>query len=591
MLASLAFSSLALPTISNNNIFGNNNQIIVNGVSTMEPDPTPALTDPYCSLSEEPAVLDVFPPAGSPTWLDPIDKPGLTGYSPDVFGLSGPVLIGREAYPSGAHLCTQAKGFTDAMGASGYGYPVPRELVANGEKFMDKFIPFKAATAALAEGTEKTIRQTMIDATETLMLIFRSKEVKSLNLVGTKYYANLLFSTGPSDIDTVEANKRLYPLVPKFVAAVEKLVNLRATLPDNTLSPYFGDTGAGSILLQYSSIVVSSFNHAVGALTALPQTGYTPEAASAWREIYTNDYLDKKLGDDVMQIVPSLTYGLGTGPSGQVQPKNFYICSVALRMWEFMASIEAYGTKFVCTAPGAQILQAFSDMFTYEIELEASTAASTCNKPLQWSTDLMATIVYQIGISQELANGKYGTPFLSPENTRILSLYVDEIACIHLARINSLAPCKAAGKVYNGVPTAFRGDMMMLDFADQAGPFAKNGTLMELGIATVDEVCNVYKKEKEDTCGTVTLNRCPHTPLDKLAGINKCKDYNQLFAGLPSVMNSCKNYATFVTNYDPQYDNGCGFELTFGSTAKYVNYDTRVRDVCPEQCNTVPEDC
>jgi hypothetical protein len=138
---------------------------------------------------------------------------------------------------------------------------------------------------------------------------------------------------------------------------------------------------------------------------------------------------------------------------------------------------------------------------------------------------------------------------------------------------------------------------MWLLFPSEAGPDAINGTLGQPGVVTVEEVCDVYLQEKKDTCGALADNSCPHTPVDKLSqltGRDKCTNYDELFASaFPgiSILNSCAAYATYVTNFDPQYDNGCGFELIAGSLASFVNYDTRVRDLCPEQCNYVPAGC
>jgi hypothetical protein len=611
MITQIVISMLSM-TVTNNILFGNDNEIIINGdnvISTspstsplspspLSPSPPAPLVDPYCPVVDEESsvTMDEFPPTGSPEWVDPIDKPGLTGYSPDVFGLEGAVLNAREAYPSGAHLCTQSKLFADGMGASGYGYPNPSSLVASGGKFMDEFIPFKVATAALPMSDEKTIRQTMIDATEGLMLIFRGKEMQSLDLVGTRYWANLLFYTSSTDVDTAQGAKHLYPLIPTFVKNVKALAKMRVDVTGNTISAYFSEEGARSILVQYGAIIVSAYNHGLGALASLRQTGYTPEAAAAWRDIFDLDWLDKDVtDDDVMQIVPSLTYDLATHPSsGMVQPKNFYICTTALKMWEYMSTIEAFGTKFSCTAPGAQILQAFSELFTYELEVEGGGA---CDKPARWSIDLMATVVYEVGVSQKIVNGAYGTPFLTAEQTRVLSYYIDDIICLHLGRINKLPGCVASGTVYHSHQNTFKGDMMWLLFPSEAGPDAINGTLGQPGVVTVEEVCDVYLQEKKDTCGALADNSCPHTPVDKLSqltGRDKCTNYDELFASaFPgiSILNSCAAYATYVTNFDPQYDNGCGFELIAGSLASFVNYDTRVRDLCPEQCNYVPAGC
>jgi hypothetical protein len=369
---------------------------------------------------------------------------------------------------------------------------------------------------------------------------------------------------------------------------------------------YFSDDETGFSLTQYTEMQHRALSHAAGALMMLPQSGFTPEAANAWEAIYNLDWIDRSIDNTPYQFTPTLSYELQIGPvSKQPEPKNFYTCALALRMWEYMATIETPdGTKFPCTPPGAQLLSAFSDMFTYELQLEGSSGVSACNKPESWSTDIMATVISQIATAQTYAaddNGNTWTELLNPEQTRLMTQYANEVACIHLGRINEFKSCKDRGRVYNSVPTTFVGDFTALEFPYQEGAGAYGDGLLgdtRKGIATVSEVCNVYAKNLQDICGESTSNTCPYTPVDKVAllpGRNKCTNYEFLFHALNGtdyeMLNSCAAYAGYVTTYDPEYDNGCGFLLRWGSFGEVVNYMTTVREICPETCSAVPEDC
>jgi len=552
--------------------------------------------------------LDSFPPDDAPSWVDPINKPGLTGYDPEVLGYDGYLLTGRRVYPPGYHLCGQSKGMVDAMANSGLGYPLPSALVANGKYFMDEFNTFKSQAAMLPDGSDKTIRQTMVDVTEGFMMLMRAKETRILGTVGTRYWANLLFSTGSDEVATgaSEINKQLFPIVPKFLDNLMILVNLRKTVVNNTISVYFSDDETGFSLTQYTEMQHRALSHSAGALMMLPQSGFTPEAANAWEAIYNLDWIDRSIGNTQYQFTPTLSYELQIGPvSKQPEPKNFYTCALALRMWEYMATIETPdGTKFPCTPPGAQLLSAFSDMFTYELQLEGSSGVSACNKPESWSTDIMATVISQIATAQSYAaddTGSTWTTLLNPEQTRLMTQYANEVACIHLGRINAFKSCTDRGTVYNSVPTTFVGDFTELEFPYQGGAGAYgDGVLGDTrkGIATVSEVCNVYAKNLKDICGLSTSNTCAYTSVDKVAllpGRNKCTNYEPLFHAFNGTdyefLNSCAAYAGRVATYDPEYDNGCGFLLRWGSFGAAVNYMTTVRDICPETCSAVPEDC
>jgi len=662
MLACVVTGALSLTTSSSyNNIFGNNNEIVTGSGKEITAPPPPSmspsslpLSNPSCPVGTPSISGTLFPPTDAPAWSDPFQK-GLAGYSGSILEedlLPAGVRRLKYAFPPGALSCLGHRGmmiklakdqnYADVNGTNTneiFGLPDPTAYAAEFDAgtvdptdascatdpttplcqtYMTRYLDWKALTPGLANARIKRIRTLMARLIDSFTIILRAEQLVEHSQAGTRYWSDLLFSTTlemtslPDGID-----KDLFPLAPTAMAALKGLHD-EYTADPTGMSNWFSDA-SDIVNVNWVGVQGNINSHVFSAVTVPRLTGYSAEVITKMREFFTFDNIDFTEGAKSVQFfeLPDYEVEVSQVDKRSIVPKNFWTCTSAVKLWEYMQTIkDSEGNSFVCTS-GAPIIKAISDFLTYEAEVLSASDKSKCYQPVEYVSDLTYTMVYGIANSQKLTYGTFSYPLLTPEQMRVMMSYVSEILCIHVAFVNSALSCRNAGVTYYSRPLKLTQNMMVSSsyYSDNSRS-TSTFTSQVLNITaamSVSEVC-AFETEMETFCGgPPSMDSCKpgYAPPDKKLGwgsiipipgfgFDRCKDSDNLFGAIfgnpaspayNAVLGACAGYKAVVTPFDNELRGGCGFEMVYGGLTDFVNYDTKFEEICPESCNAVPSDC
>lgn len=649
----LTIFSISLPTVTNNNIFGNSNNIIVNGnnidnsspASSLSPPSPPVSRSLVCDVSEETITMGRFPPQDLPTWGWPIQK-GTAGYpgvntigteflNPDIVSQSlnlPPYGISCLGFRGMVKALSEDKlfGSPSAPDNTLFQVPHPRDVnVTAGQSYMDLYIPWRLATKTLPSSTSaekhiKFVREGYAKLIEGFMFILAFEQWASHSDMGTKYAADVIFTTIPSfsPVDAAMGTDGLYldmispseifPLLPKFSENMKALADEYIRDPTGMSGYWSNDPskahGGGTWVGKYANVEL----HAWSASTTPRNTGYTFASLAAFESVLKADYADSLPGTSGVEYMIAPEYQLSTNTGfSPGYPLYYHICKDARLLYDYMKTINTEKGKTYACAQGAGLIEAFSKLFEYEIAVSDSTDEATCNKPLEEVGDWAYAALQSITVAQEKAYGIYGNPVLNPEQTRVMTAWTMRILFKHVGALNRAPSCQAAGKVYYGRPARMVDYYRLIsvyandDLASDVSTLYISQDLGRTSRASVAEMKAIYDDiTKEGVCDRVPTNQpdpdlpdfapngadaftCPYTPpvrlttdlcsadgdkllLTAVAGVVvNAIDNNalHLISTVSYLATSCTVWLALATSFDDAYlgsfggeGAGCGFE-------------------------------
>lgn len=645
MLTSLALT-LGAPTVSYNNFFGNNNQVIVNGVSTplaAAPPPPPAPEFlPSCNAVAPLIALDRFPPEDLPVWGNPFQL-GISGYRESIVRAD---LIKQDIkdqvynYPPYGISCLGFRGMINNLAQDVsqtgqypdntlFALPKPSDVdVANGKTYMDYYLPWKSATASIQDPHVKKVRELFAKVIDGFMIILAFEQWVEDSDFGSRYAGEMILVEDDPTIRSVDAapagtaapeiDSDLFPLLPKIQQHIKALVDEYATDPTG-MSPYFTDDPTKNNIpgINYVHLSANIEAHAFSALTAGKVTGFTQAAIDAYPTYFSSDFRDDFAatdGDADSQYLVAPNYRLN-GPDNSFPnfPEGFEICQTARNFYTTVAlkNFGPNGNSFACAA-GAAAIEAMSKLFVYEKAVTASDAMpATCNKSTKEVADWFFSMIYSIASAQTLAYGIFGNPILTPEAVRVASTFVLDVMHIHLLNLNSAPACVAAGKTYYGHPIKFQDGMRMKSTyyyeAEFRSPEDKyfSEDLQRFAVVSRDEAYENYL-EMKTLCPDYDKGRCPYTPEVRLPQ-PVCDDVgNSLIANAAAAeilrsssdstlyflfASGCATTAAIIGPFDDSYGGkpgqvaGCGFENHLSAPLnKASNWNSTFDEICGSTC-------
>lgn len=435
MLAHLAVALLSLPTITHNNLFGNNNEIHVNGVAVdgAVASPPSAASPPAasplvgaCSVSSEPND-DMFYPSTAltaPAW-------GVYEYSPlaasdaavEILGseldhtqLEGGYVPGnemvvtetgsRKKYMPGAEGCGYYK-WALAKFAHYYGLPDPTTINTTTTSYAKELKEF--------EKTATDIQKSVALVVKVFSMVLKIEEIvgkygATMNGHGTLYFSRLLFE--PSMVVKDVSTSSELSLWDEFSIA----------LPLVWTDELANNTASGSVRPE-SSFIFNFMYHTAGAFSVLPNTGFTAEAI-------------RIMGENNHALA-----GFPTEPymNTRLVPKHFPTCISAIHVHDYLNTVESGDTTMLCSIRGAAAMNALVKILDYEKEIEDG---SSCYMPVADMTQIQKDAYDAMRRSRlDYAVGKVwtgGTPVMTAKQwNRYTELWMRPID-VHLSNINTL---------------------------------------------------------------------------------------------------------------------------------------------------------
>lgn len=547
MLSITTLSALSLPTITNNNIFGNNNQIIVNGASVFESPSPPSVSD-VCGVDEPAIDLKRFPPQDLPKWGNPFQT-GRKGYPAFLLEqslLKGAVVEQAYNYPPYGISCLGFRALVNALSKNEHPvdkslpdntmFGLPQPIVVNkdaGESYMDYYMKWKDDTDDTNKVTDpriKRIRKLFENLIDGFMFVLAFEQWAApdsndvaYSKMGTRYAAEMVLVENNPTILNVDAagmgaeipkiRKELFPLLPKLRETLTKLGE-EYKANSTGMSGWFTDDKDKNYVagINYVYTFNNIESHAISAITVGKSTGYTQEAINQIPLQFTADFKDAKIGTSGVefQVVPEYEMK-GDYPDG------FEICLSAKIFYDFLKRIKTpTGKSFTCSQ-GAVLVESLSKLFKYEISV--TSGKEPCNKKPEEVADWFHSMINAISVSQKISYGIYGNPILTPEQVRVSYTFILEIAKIHLQNLNvGLADlpstCKAANVTYYGRPVSMWDYMITESAHYQEDPGSTDGffsqSLGELAVATRDEISELFDQYYA-VCPNFKQGVCPES--------------------------------------------------------------------------------
>ena len=301
----------------------------------------------------------------------------------------------------------------------------------NGETFVSKYLLWKQETTTLAEGKEKTGRTLMANIIDIFGYVLKTEETAQkelLNGAGTKWVSSIFFS------ETVDGIRpELTPIYIKFPEHVDNLLNLGWEAYDNRDNRTDPNPGPfGSIIFTKDIINL----HMRATLTLAKNNGLTEEYANIWK---TLDYdLFGNLSTITLDL-PLQRYGI------KVIPRDYEICSTAIRMWEYMGELLTGIQPYACTARGNTILYNVSLLFTYEKKiLNGGPADKTVDDVFNLTNAAITALTFSRS-SHKHANS---VDLLSEFQTNKILYYLSYIFYVHIGIINNSKVIQEKGIEY-----------------------------------------------------------------------------------------------------------------------------------------------
>lgn len=479
----LLVASLSLPTISQNNIFGNNNQIIVNGDAAIDssspspspnsPSPSPSLTGACPSLQEPIETLrypssllskDIWGVYKYPIQYESegdikifgdsdVHDPDDASTDPDsLYGVTADLLGSKRRYMPGAELCGYYK-WALAKFASLYGTPDPVAIPAN-TTYAAELIKFEAKSLMENQTAVVTI-------IKTFSVILKIEEViakygGNMKGHGSLYLSNWFFDPNMI-IEDVKEEIGL-SLWNKFDAAM------------NVAWPPTGHSIGG--------FYYNFFTHVAGAYSVLPVTGYTSTAISIMK--------DQGHTLNGFELTPF---------NGRLVPKYFDQCISAVHVHDYLHTFKVGDTSVLCSSRGAIAMNILIEILRFENELKDYEEVPPCETLKTKETMLEEIQVFystfhRLRKAAALGSWTMGTPvFDETDWARISELWMRPIE-FHLKIINEFCGDPDFYKAHFP-PVPFMEDDKVLRYA--------SGNVTDMGEARKYGQCHA-QWFKDDNC-------------------------------------------------------------------------------------------
>jgi hypothetical protein len=610
-MAIFAISAVFALTTSNNILFGNNNKIVVNGDVASSPSPSPPSsspeTYPTCGLVEEPADVNRFPPAkgfgiyadtGPPLWSNPMQL-GTKGYQSELYreDLLRPAVVDqRYLYFPFYISCLGARGLLNKLAKDAnpflpgsadntmFKLPSPVSVdTANGETYMDKYIPWKQETLQMEEGRTKRIRKLFATLVEGFGLILAFEQLNGVAEFGSRYVCDVMFKAKPQILpvdrpmgteqqDVSLLDPDLFPLYPTVTGA---LATLRAEyIADPTgLSDYFSNN-SWVPSINSLSILGNIDAHVLSAISSTRvQSGFTEEAIAQSKALVTGDQIDNKADTTGIahKVLPG-TDGWYTlkpfGSTGKLYPTGFEICLDSRNLYDFATSPETTrnGVTFACGL-GGQLLAAISKIHQYEIQLDSEDveiaglirtgtdpasidSSKYCTKSIDEVDNMAYAAIQAVSDAEDVSYGIFGNPQLTPEQVRVTLTFLTSILYKHIGYMNSRKSCEIAGKTYYGRAIVM-GDYMRLksyysnEWLESSDASKFVGEAGRQALASVSELRSMHDNLAAVCPTAMTDWTCPDLPNDLIAP-NKTLImdvyFKNLFESKPEIANTAVPY-------------------------------------------------
>lgn len=584
---------LGAPTISYNNIFGNNNEIYINGngVGEITSPPSPALSPtlsppppfstPSCDLSTETINVDAFPPNDMPIWANPFQE-GTAGYPETAIAkeLLNPAVLEQslKLMPYGI-TCLGFRGLLKAFSKDSllgdptapdntlYELPQPG-LIPEGKTYMDEYLVWKSQTPLITDSHIRLVREAGAIVIETFMLILVFEQWATYSDFGTKYAADLIFWKVP-EIKPVDAasmggggdwdliSPDLFPLYPKYKQAMEVLVE-EFKVNRRGMSGWFTDDKSQNYIsgVNYVGSYSNLESHIQSAISVGKNTGLSERAIEEYKIQMSASYSDTKANTIGTEFQVAPDYKLnppGSGPNIEGYPIGFEICADARKLYDHMATIitPTNDKPYTCSQ-GATIIKALSDLFLAEIDALKSPDPESCSITEKMVEDIAFSVLSTISLSQQKAYGIYGNPILTPEQTRVMLVWSLRILYKHIGPssfggLNSYDSCIASGKKFVGRPAGMIDYYRMISMHSEEDETADDtiafisSDLNRQARATAAEMKAIHD-DFVRVCGSAIESfRCPYEPPKRLSGPVCDNTRNGVIGGTERIVASMDN--------------------------------------------------